>query len=234
MPERITPTLSEVLRTAIESYVDDLYVALPCRVLSYDSATQLADLQPNIKRKVLGSEGSLVEDAFPVLANVPVAFPRAGDWFMSMPVTAGDNMLVVFSSRSFEDWRDTGLEIVADDIRSHPLNGAIAIPCNLYPKTDALGNAHASKLVVGKDTGARIYIDSDQIDLYQESASEFVALATKTFNEINALRSTVASFVTTFNAHTHVETGGTTAPPAVPASSPAAVASVAAAKVKAT
>lgn len=230
----ITPTLAEVLRTAVESYLLDLHVALPCKVESYDLASQTADVKPQIKRTITKEDGTFLHEALPVIPKVPIAFPRGGDWFVSMPIAAGDFVFVVCSERSLDQWREKGKDTEAGDLRTHTLDGAVAFPANLYPSSEAIGDAHASKMVIGKDGGAKIYIDSDSINIYEETASQFVALAQKTFDEINALRTSVNDFVTVFNTHTHPETGGTTLTPTAPATAPSAVNSVAASKVKAT
>lgn len=225
---KITPTLSEVMRTAIDSYFERFFTTLVCRVESYDVDTQEADLKPVSLVKVFNEDGELVEEELPVLASIPVAFPRAGDWFVSMPVAVGDTMTVVIASRDYEDWRERGSDTVAEDVRVNPLNAAIAIPNNIYSKDRALSNAHASKMVVGKDTGARIYVSDDQINIYEENAAQFVALAQLTYNEISALRNTVNNLTNQYNNHSHPIIFPNIATP------PAVVGSVAATKVKAT
>lgn len=234
MTAKTTATLSEVLRVAIESYIDGLHIALPSRVLKYDATTQTVTLQPELKRLITKIDGTTLEESLPAIPNVPVAFPRVGDWFLSFPVAVDDKMFAIFSSRSLDEWRSVGTDVLATDPRVHPLNGAVAIPCNLYPSSLSLSSVHTDNLVVGKDDGAKVYVKSDSIALYEENPSEFIALATKTFNEINALRTTVNTLVTAYNAHTHAETGITTSTPSVPASAPAAVNSVASSKVKST
>jgi phage baseplate assembly protein V len=89
--------------------------------------------------------------------------------------------------------------------------------------------------------GERVFLDdsADLVHLGAKAATDFVALAAATKSEINALRTTVNSLVTTFNAHTHpyVDTpigAAVTAPTATSASAPAAVGDVKATKVKAT
>jgi 3D (Asp-Asp-Asp) domain-containing protein len=246
MSQRITPTLSEFTRVAIESYFERHFTALVCKVESYNETLQEADLKPVSLVKVYSPDGELIEEELPVLASVPVAFPRAGDWFVSWPVTAGDTMTVIISSRDFSDWREKGQDIVAEDVRVNPLNAAIAIPNNIYTKSAALQNVHASKMVVGKDTGARIYIADDQIDIYEENAQEFVALGQKADdrftnieNKLNDLISKYNSLVASVTSHTHggVQAGGSTTSAAVSGTSESALGaqnSVQAAKVKAT
>lgn len=86
--------------------------------------------------------------------------------------------------------------------------------------------------------GIRVLCKSDGSVLLGTTPTDFVALATPTKAEITALRTTVNSLVTAFNAHTHVYSPGPltpapTAPPATPASAPAAVGDVKATEVKA-
>lgn len=230
-----TPTLTEVLKLAIESRFESFFTTLVCRVLEYNNVTQQADLQPVTLVSVPNADGQLVPETLPVLANVPVAFPRGGKWFMSYQLEAGDSVLALVASRSFEDWRDTGLDLEAEDVRVNPLSAAVCIPCNIYPTDNPILNAIGNKMTIGHDDEAKIVISQSQINLYEENAQEFVALAQKTYNEINALRSTVASLVTAYNAHVHATTVdfAPTGGPSSPASSPAAVASVAATYVKA-
>lgn len=246
MTQRVTPTLSEVLRTAVESYFERHFTTLVCKVESYNATLQEADLKPISLVKVYNTDGELVEEELPVLASIPIAFPRSGDWFMSWPVTVGDTMTVVIASRDYADWRETGQDRVAEDVRVNPLSAAIAIPNNIYAKSAALTNVHTSKMVIGKDDGARVYIDSDQINLFEESAAEFVALgqtADTRFenieNKLNDLISKYNSLVSSVTAHTHagVATGLGSTAPAVSGTSESALgaqSSVQAVKVKAT
>lgn len=68
--------------------------------------------------------------------------------------------------------------------------------------------------------------------------TDFVALAQKTKDEITTLRNKVNDLVAAFNAHIHLETGGSTNPPTaspspvIPVTAPATVNSVAAAESK--
>lgn len=226
----VTPTMTAVLKRAIESYIDDTFTSLICKVESYDVTTQTADLSPIVKRPMEMADGTLTDLEFPVFPEVPVLFPRAGDWFMSMPVTAGDTMLVVFSSRDFQEWRETGLVSTPTEIKPHPFSAALAIPLNIYARSEALSNASDTNMVIGNDSGVRMYLRGDG-KIHLGEASDFVALSTLTNTRISNLETAFNALVTVFNAHVHsgvtagaATSGTTTAPgtPAVPGSSVAA------------
>lgn len=234
-----TPTLAEVLRTAIDNRLEDLHVALPGKVESYDKSKQVADIKPLIQRNFVTSEGTDVVEALPVIPQVPVVFPRAGDFFISLPIKPGDLVTLLFCERSIDKYtQGNGEDTDPVDLRKHALIDAVAFP-GFYPFNKSLADAHADNIVIGKDSGAQIHIKDDEIDLYEENAAEFVALATKTKNEIEALRNTVNTHLAlvtgTYAAHTHTApVGGPTSPPLQPPTPPAAVGDVNATKVKAT
>lgn len=234
MSER-SPSLAALLSGVVRTHLGALRVALPGKVESYDAATQTADIKPLIKH-VVEAEGGEIAESLPVLPNVPIAFPRAGDFFVSFPVAKGDTVLVVFCDASIDEWRATGKESEPGDLRKHSLSGAVAIP-GVYANDDKLSDAHGENMVMGKDGGSQIHIKpNDEIHLGSEDASDFVALAGLVRDEITAVRNTLNSLVTSYNAHTHggvMAGAGTTAAIITPASPPAAVGDVAASLVKA-
>ena len=202
-----TPTLSDLLATVVESYVEDLHVALPCKIQSYDATKLIADVQPQIKRSVTKKDGTKAYESFPLIPSVPIAFPRANDWFLSLPLQAGDFVFVVCSERSLEDWRATGTESEPTDYRMHRLDGAVAFPVSLYPSSNLLASVSTTNMVLGKDAGAKIYVRSDG-KIHIGEATDFVAKATPTENRLDALESKVNELITF--AATHAHTGVTT------------------------
>lgn len=202
-----TPTLAAVLSAFKAQAFADLRVSMPARVEKYEDSTQLADVQPLLKESYVDEDGERAIARLPVITNVPVVFPGGGGMRITFPVRAGDTVLLVFSDRSIDSWLAQGGEATPEDERRHHLSDAIAIP-GLHPNTAAWSGTESGVVTIGEDT----------------AASDFVALATSTKNEITALSNAFNSFVTTvFNTHTHVESGGTTAVPVPLGSSPPAV-----------
>lgn len=146
-----TPSMAEVIKQAIETRLSDLHTALPGTITRYDSAKQQCDVQPNIKRKYV--TGQLVD--IPVIPNVPVVFQRSEKAFISFPLKAGDQVLLVFSERSLDRWLVSGGQVDPADPRKHHLTDAVAVP-GLYP---------FSKPVTASSDALRLRNDKSEIDL---------------------------------------------------------------------
>lgn len=146
----ITPEMSDVIASAIESALVDVHVALPGIVQSYDEATQTADIVLQVKRVLPVSDGSVATEEMPVLPNVPVSFQRSASFFVSLPIAAGDSGLVIFNEQSIDRWRSNGSPSDPKDVERHGLSGAVFVP-GLFPNDGALVDAHATNMVVGLD-----------------------------------------------------------------------------------
>lgn len=126
-----TATLASVIQQAISNRLMDLHTCMPGTIVSFDPATQLAQIQPSIKRVfksvAIRDEETLTEANLPVLKDVPVIFPRAAGFSMTFPVTTGDECLIYFNERSIDNWNETGGEVSPLGFRQHDLSDAIAI-----------------------------------------------------------------------------------------------------------
>lgn len=149
-----TPSLNEVISTAIETRLLDLHTALPGQIVSYNSANQSCVVQPCIKKKY--EDGTVVN--IPQITNVPVVFPRAGKAFISLPLKAGDYVLIIFSERSMDLFSNLGGVVDPKDPRKHHVTDAIAIP-GVYP-FNAPADVSSSAL--------RIQNDQSRIDLFAD------------------------------------------------------------------
>ena len=125
-------SLSEPLRAAVESVMSELHVCLPGRIERYDHTEQRAEVKPLLRRNYRDGD----ESDMPVIADVPVIWPRAGGASMTMPVQSGDGVLLVFSDRSIDRWLAQGGEVTPDDRRKHDISDCVAIP-GLYSFAEA-------------------------------------------------------------------------------------------------
>lgn len=123
-----SPTLVEAIRRAMEASSSEICTALPARVESYDAAAQRASVQPLIRRTYQDESGARQVERLPVISDVPVSFPGAGDYSISWPLAKGDIVLLVFSQASIDKWLTSGKDVDPLDDRRHSLNDAIAIP----------------------------------------------------------------------------------------------------------
>lgn len=146
--------IRDVLDRVLEAFSLNLHVALPGVVQSYDAETQTADIVPGIQRVIPGDDEDEDEDtteSLPVLASVPVAFPRGGGYFLSMPLQPGDGVLVVFNEMDTDVWRSSDGEVVDPGTAlRHGLSGGVAIP-GMFTRSAALGSASGVYARLGRD-----------------------------------------------------------------------------------
>jgi len=228
-------TTEELLELVLDHRLRGLHTSMPGQVQSYDAASQTADILPQLKRQIPDGDGGFTVEDLPVLPGVPVCFPRGGGCFVSFPLQKGDFVLVVFAERAIGNWRQKGQASNPGDLRMHPLAGAQAIPCNLYPSSQALQSADANNMVLGRDgtPAAQISITDALVKL--GGGDQFVALANLVMQRLNTIQDK-------FDNHTHTTAlgsctaGGATGAvaSAVPDSTIGTLADVAAQNVKAT
>lgn len=135
-----SPSLSNLLRTAIGFELSTIHTSIPGRVESYNSSTQKASVKPLVKKKY--KDG--VVESLPVIVNVPIMFPRTSNSIISLPISKGDLVLIVFMERSIDQWLSSnGSDSLPGSNRKFDMSDAVAIP-GLYPfglSSDALPNS---------------------------------------------------------------------------------------------
>jgi len=134
------PNLAEIIREALDARMNDLHVAMPAKVVSYDEATQTVEVQPMIRRAMLDTDGQPTHEELPNIPNVPVAFPRSAAFQMTWPLAKGDPVLLVFNSSAIGQWRETGDLADPVDLRRHDLSYPVAFP-NVGPNGDVAPTA---------------------------------------------------------------------------------------------
>ncbi len=160
-----TPELEELIRDAFDFMARDIHVALPAQVESFDEKKQTVSVQPLIKRRdFLDTKKAKQVTRLPVINGVPVIFPRAGGYVMTMPVKKGDTVLLVFSHRSLEVWQKNGGEVDPGDTRHHQVSDAVAI-VGLHDDAHPIKDFKNDRLVLGKEGGPTIEVAEKEINL---------------------------------------------------------------------
>lgn len=122
-------TLAANIKQGIETRLKDVHTSMPAIIESFDAATQLATVQPAIKRIFKTNDGEtelLTPSPLPILINVPVQFPRGGGFSLTFPVAKGDECLLVFAERSIDNWHKNGGVQNPGAKRFHSLSDATA------------------------------------------------------------------------------------------------------------
>lgn len=141
-----------------------LRVAVPGIISAFDPQRQTATVQPTIRERLRSPEGAISDVALPLLADVPVIFPRAGGFALTFPVKSGDECLVIFADMCIDAWWQSGGVQNQVDKRRHDLSDAFCIvgPCSL---PQALADISTTGVELRNASGTQRITLSDVINL---------------------------------------------------------------------
>lgn len=117
----------ESLRLAMESQQAQIWTALPGVVAAVNLASQTLSVQPTVQGSVASPDGAKQLVNLPLLVDVPIVWPRAGGFALTFPITAGDEVLVVFASRCIDSWWQSGGIGAPAEARMHDLSDGFAV-----------------------------------------------------------------------------------------------------------
>ncbi len=139
--------------TALDGRQSRMWTALPGIVNSVDVTSMTVSVQPAIQGIVTSPNGSTAYVNLPLLVDVPICFPGAGGFIITFPIKAGDEVLVVFSSRCMDSWWQSGGVGVPMEVRMHDLSDGFAIP---GPKSlpNVVSGISSSNLQIRTDNGS--------------------------------------------------------------------------------
>lgn len=211
--------LARLIKKGIDARLRDVHTSFPARVLRYDAALKQVDVQPEVMVEVTDESGARVLERLPVIVNVPLLFPSAGDYSVTFPVASGDEgevVLIVVSEVSLDAWLTRGGEVDPQDRRRFHLTDAVAIP-GLRPFSRPRATRTNAHMTLGKDDGPQVHIDGSKVRIMGAGDASVLEPATLGERTATALENIVAWL----SSHTHAVAGGTASasllpPPTVP------------------
>jgi len=149
--------LGSALNQALDNRLKSLHTACPGIVVSFNSDVQTAVVQPTIQMVMVnGNQVNL-----PLCLDVPVHVLQGGVFAMTMPVTAGDECLLVFSERCIDGWFSGGSTAPPADYRMHDYSDGFAfVGFSSNPKKVSGYSADSAQLRL-KDGSASITLFAD-------------------------------------------------------------------------
>lgn len=119
----------ETIRLTLDGRQSMMWTAIPGIVQSVNLSEMTVSVQPAIQGTVEQSDGTILNVNLPPLIHVPIVFPSAGGFTITFPIAAGDEVLVLFSSRCIDSWWQAGgFSNVPMEMRMHDLSDGFAIP----------------------------------------------------------------------------------------------------------
>lgn len=116
------------IRNGLDSKQAQMWTAMPAIVTSVNLTQMTIQCQPAIKGVVTNEDGSSTYVNLPILADVPICFPSAGGFTLTLPIVIGDEVLVVFGNRCIDAWWQSGGVQLPMELRMHDLSDGFAIP----------------------------------------------------------------------------------------------------------
>lgn len=92
-------------------------------VQSFDAEKRTATVQVSFKRQLYN--GTI--ESFPILVDCPVFTLHGGGAAVTLPITAGDECLVLFADQNIDAWYANGGQQVPLDLRRHSPADALAV-----------------------------------------------------------------------------------------------------------
>lgn len=121
------PTSPPDLTTLLDLMKRETMYSINCVMIGtielYNTATNMASISINFKRAM--ADGTVLE--YPKLEDCPVFVLGGGTAQISMPIVKGDQCLVLFNDRNFDNWYLSGDVTVPQDTRCHNIADGIAL-----------------------------------------------------------------------------------------------------------
>lgn len=122
-----TADFGVALDAALDSFASGLWTCLPAIIKSVDFGKQTITAQSCLQVGV-SQKGKKVNTKMPLFLDVPLLYPKCQNFALTMPVKAGDEVLLVFGSRCIDSWwAQGGADNVEYEERRHDLSDAFAI-----------------------------------------------------------------------------------------------------------
>ncbi|WP_097301757.1 Gp138 family membrane-puncturing spike protein, partial [Escherichia coli] len=148
--------LAETFKSERETTKNQIRVALPGVIQSFDPDAMTAVVQPAIRSVEKDNDGNRITQNYPLLVDVPVVFPRGGGCTLTFPVKAGDECLMIFADRCIDFWwQNGGIQEPVDD-RMHDLSDAF---CIVGPQSQArkISGINTSATQLRSDDGSTYF-----------------------------------------------------------------------------
>ena len=148
-------SLERTLKAMIQSHLRGIYTSIPATVLEFDSTTQRAKVQIDIKQQI----GDTFELVAP-LEDVGVGSMRSGGYVITFPIAVGDKVQLSFAHSSIDHWLVDGSS-EAVDTRTHSINDAVANNLLIYPLNNTIESYDNENLVL-RNMSNSIYLKVKQ------------------------------------------------------------------------
>ena len=116
-------------RYGLDGKQSEMWTAMPAIVQSVNLTAMTLVAQLSIQGVVTNQDGSVSYVNISPLVDCPIVFPSAGGFSLTLPIAAGDEVLMIIASRCIDSrWQSGGFANVPLEYRMHDLSDGFAIP----------------------------------------------------------------------------------------------------------
>lgn len=183
----------EAIRNALDGRQANTWTSLPGIIVSANLTAMTCVVQPAIKGIVTSEDGTQSQVDLPLLLDVPFTFPGMGNFIMTFPPTAGDEVLVIFSSRCIDAWWQQGGVQPPMELRMHDLSDGFAVPGPRSQPNVITGGINASKLEIRNKAGT-VYFRMGTKFAIKNASTDLTEILTDLDSAISTFMSVLAGF----------------------------------------
>lgn len=134
-----------------------MHTMMIVRVVAVNATAQTVDVVPSIMAVVrdvngtkktissLGEEIRVSDVELPAIKNVPISFPRAGNFSITLPITVGDEGMLIVSERDLSLWKNQGAPAPQGQASMFNFNDGVYLP-GVPNSTTKISNYSTSNL----------------------------------------------------------------------------------------
>lgn len=194
--ERIQGRPIVAQQAALRGLQATIWTALPGIVQSWDSTKLTVSVQPAIQAQVRDQAGAMSWVTLPICADVPIQYPFGGGFGFTFPLEAGDEGIVIFSSRCIDAWWQQGGVQSQAELRMHNLSDGMFVP-GVFSQPRVLENVSENSCQVRTEDGT-IYVEVSAAGIKLKGNVEVTGtLTTKAINATGTVAVTGAITATT-------------------------------------
>lgn len=171
----VDPDMVQALAHFVEVQLAGMHVSCVARVEKFDPDKQTVDCQPLVQHEFPDEYGDRALETLPVMTAVPVSYQRGAAGGLTFPLSPGDVVTVVATTRSIAKWLRTsgGNDPVDPEVdRHHTLSDGVAYPC-VRRLSDAIADFNNDGPELA---GAQVVLNSDDVRLGGRDASSKVVV----------------------------------------------------------
>jgi hypothetical protein len=190
------PDLTEAISTALQSSIRRMHTMLPGVIDLYNPATQRARIRIAMSTEL--SNGLILP--YPILLDVPVQFPRWGNYSITMPVTVGDECAVFFSERAMDTFLQFGPanQLPPTSARVFDLSDGFAV-MGLTSSVNTLSTPTAGAMEIKCAAGLTVRLFANGKVSITNAGFELIALFDALLQQLSTETVTVAGTPTPLN-----------------------------------